>query len=131
MSIKSLNFIIFLAFLLPSMTKAHPLKDGEFNTQHSDSISNNIKTDDLDLFDFIDQSLLLIFRFYQKYITDVDDHTCPMHPTCSNYGLIAIENYGFFIGSLKTIDRLHRCGHDLTFYKIIKLDSRNAHMDMP
>jgi len=130
-SIKPVSIIMMLAFLLPSMTKAHPLKHIEYNSQHSGSISNKIETADINLFDYIDQSLLLIFRFYQKYITDVDDHTCPMHPTCSNYGLIAIENYGFFIGSLKTIDRLHRCGHDLTFYKIIKLDSRNAHMDIP
>ena len=82
-------------------------------------------------FDYADNSLILLFKFYQMYITDIDGQTCPMHPTCSNFGLQSIKEYGFIIGSIKTIDRLHRCSHDLNYYKLIKTDYRTAYMDTP
>jgi hypothetical protein len=34
---------------------------------------------------------------------------CRFYPSCSNYAIMALEKYGFFIGWIKTIDRVHRC----------------------
>lgn len=34
---------------------------------------------------------------------------CSFYPTCSEYGILALEKYGFFKGWIKTIKRLSRC----------------------
>jgi putative component of membrane protein insertase Oxa1/YidC/SpoIIIJ protein YidD len=52
-----------------------------------------------------DVILLGFIRFYQKYISPVDNRTCPFYPTCSMFGFEAIRKYGF-IGLLMLIDRL-------------------------
>ena len=41
---------------------------------------------------------------------------CPMAPSCSTYGLQALDEYGAARGSLAIVDRLNRCGHDLHLY---------------
>ncbi len=82
-------------------------------------------------FDFIDASLLLLFRLFQRSISDIDDHTCPMYPTCSQYGVQAVQKYGFLLGSLKTLDRLHRCNHDHRLYKTVIQGERVSYNDTP
>ena len=68
--------------------------------------------------DFIPSFLTIsAIRFYQKTISF--DHGflkiffphgyCRFHPTCSEYGVQAIEKYGFIKGLLKTIWRILRC----------------------
>lgn len=34
---------------------------------------------------------------------------CRFYPSCSNYGIMAIKKYGFFVGWMKTIYRIWRC----------------------
>jgi hypothetical protein len=34
---------------------------------------------------------------------------CRFYPTCSNYGIMALEKYGFIKGWIKTFDRINRC----------------------
>lgn len=34
---------------------------------------------------------------------------CSFYPSCSEYGILALEKYGFFKGWIKTIKRLSRC----------------------
>ena len=48
-------------------------------------------------------------RFYQKYISPMKTTKCPYFPTCSQYGLEAIEKHGAFKGSLLAIWRILRC----------------------
>lgn len=43
-------------------------------------------------------------NFKKKKIT-----ICSFHPTCSEYGILALRKYGFFIGWIKTINRITRC----------------------
>jgi len=81
--------------------------------------------------DFIDSSLLMLFTIFREKCSDVDDHTCPMHPTCSNFGIEAVRKYGFLLGSAKALDRLHRCGHDLRYYPTTDDDGRIAYEDIP
>ena len=83
------------------------------------------------LFDFMNKSMLLVFMFFKSNISDIDDHTCPMHPTCSQFGLGSLRKDNYFIGTLKTLDRLHRCNHDLKFYSISMDSKRLAYSDRP
>ncbi len=53
--------------------------------------------------------LIQMIRFYQKYLSPLKTTKCPYIPTCSNYGLQAIEKYGAFKGGLLTIWRILRC----------------------
>lgn len=42
--------------------------------------------------------LIQMIKFYQKYLSPLKTTKCPYIPTCSNYGLQAIEKYGAFKG---------------------------------
>ena len=48
-------------------------------------------------------------RFYQKYLSPLKSTRCPYIPTCSQYGLEAIEKYGALKGGLMAIWRILRC----------------------
>lgn len=53
--------------------------------------------------------LIRLIKFYQKYISGLKSTKCPYIPTCSQYGLEAIEKYGAFRGSLLAAWRILRC----------------------
>lgn len=38
--------------------------------------------------------LILLIKFYRKYISPLKSTKCPYFPTCSEYGLEAVEKYG-------------------------------------
>ena len=50
-----------------------------------------------------------LIRCYQKYLSPLKNSKCPYIPTCSQYGLEAIEKYGAFKGSLLAAWRILRC----------------------
>ena len=58
--------------------------------------------------------LVIIIRFYQKWISPLNPPTCRFVPTCSNYAITAIQKYGVFKGGILTTKRLLRCH---PFYK--------------
>lgn len=49
---------------------------------------------------------------YQKFISGIRGSSCPMYPSCSNYGLKVFSEKSFAEAMLLTSDRLLRCGHD-------------------
>ena len=53
--------------------------------------------------------LIKLIRFYQKYISPLKSTRCPYIPTCSQYGLDAIEKYGAVKGCLLAGWRILRC----------------------
>ena len=53
--------------------------------------------------------LMGIIRSYKKYLSPLKKTKCPYTPTCSTYGLEAIEKHGVLKGSLLTIWRVLRC----------------------
>lgn len=61
---------------------------------------------------------LILIRIYQKTLSVHIGRSCRFAPTCSNYGIMAIEQYGFFKGWYLTIIRIAKCnpwgphGHD-------------------
>ena len=48
-------------------------------------------------------------RFYQKYISPMKSTKCPYIPTCSQYGLEAVQEYGAVRGGLMALWRILRC----------------------
>jgi hypothetical protein len=53
--------------------------------------------------------LISAIRFYQKGISPLTPASCRFHPTCSQYGLEAVQRYGAARGSWLTLRRLARC----------------------
>lgn len=52
---------------------------------------------------------LLIIRFYQRFISPLFPPTCRFQPTCSQYGMEAIQHYGAIKGLWLTVKRISRC----------------------
>ena len=51
----------------------------------------------------IKKFLIRIIKLYQKYISPMKRTKCPYIPTCSQYGLEAIEKYGALKGGRKVL----------------------------
>jgi len=52
---------------------------------------------------------ILAIRFYQGAISPYLMPSCRFTPTCSSYGIEAIQKYGPFKGGLMAFRRLSRC----------------------
>ncbi|EPD54043.1 hypothetical protein HMPREF1210_00028 [Paenisporosarcina sp. HGH0030] len=50
-----------------------------------------------------------IFRFYQKFISPMTPPSCRFYPTCSHYGVEAVEKHGAIKGTYLAISRILRC----------------------
>jgi putative membrane protein insertion efficiency factor len=53
--------------------------------------------------------LILFIRFYQIVISPLKPPTCRFYPTCSHYGLEAVQRFGAFKGGYLTIKRILKC----------------------
>ena len=53
--------------------------------------------------------MIYMIRLYQKYISPMKRTKCPYIPTCSQYGLEAIQKYGALKGGLLAVWRILRC----------------------
>ena len=53
--------------------------------------------------------LIGMIKLYRKYLSPLKSTKCPYYPTCSQYGLEAIEKYGALKGSLLAVWRILRC----------------------
>ncbi len=49
---------------------------------------------------YMKKLVIAMIRFYQKYISPYKGTKCPYVPSCSQYGLEAIEKYGVIKGGL-------------------------------
>ena len=53
---------------------------------------------------------ILLIRFYQKFISPLKPRpTCRFYPTCSEYAIEALREWGLFRGSALAIWRVLRC----------------------
>ena len=50
-----------------------------------------------------------IIKFYRKYLSPLKSTKCPYYPTCSEYGLEAVQTFGAFKGGLLAVWRILRC----------------------
>lgn len=53
--------------------------------------------------------IIYLIKLYQKYLSPLKGTKCPYIPSCSQYGLEAVEKYGAFKGSLLAMWRILRC----------------------
>lgn len=53
--------------------------------------------------------LLVLIRFYQRFVSPLKRPTCRFWPTCSEYAYEAIRKYGPLKGSYLAVRRLLRC----------------------
>lgn len=76
--------------------------------------------------------LLWLIRFYQRAISPLTGPKCKFYPTCSQYGIEAIERFGAFKGFFMTLWRILRCnpfskgGYDPVMEKKDKRKNRKA-----
>ena len=52
---------------------------------------------------------LFIIKFYRKYSSPMKSTKCPYIPSCSEYGMEAIEKYGALKGGALALWRIIRC----------------------
>lgn len=50
-----------------------------------------------------------LFRLYKFLISSQDSKSCVFEPTCSQYAIESVSEYGIFAGTLNAFDRLMRC----------------------
>ena len=55
-----------------------------------------------------------IIKGYKFFISPLFGNSCRYFPTCSEYSIEAIENYGFFKGLLISLKRIFSC-HPVKF----------------
>ena len=53
--------------------------------------------------------LLLLIKFYRKFISPLKKPCCKYYPSCSEYALKAVEIHGAFKGTLLAAWRILRC----------------------
>ena len=53
--------------------------------------------------------ILKFIKLYQNYLSPVLGPSCRFHPTCSEYALQAIENFGVMRGGFLAIKRILKC----------------------
>ena len=52
---------------------------------------------------------IFLIKFYQKYLSPLKTTKCPYCPTCSAYGLQAVQKYGAIKGGGLALWRIIRC----------------------
>lgn len=58
---------------------------------------------------YMKKILIALIRFYRKFISPMKGTKCPYFPSCSEYGMEAIEKHGAIKGSFLAIYRILRC----------------------
>ncbi|HEU0012136.1 MAG TPA: membrane protein insertion efficiency factor YidD [Longimicrobium sp.] len=55
------------------------------------------------------RAMIAAIRFYRAGISPLKPPVCRFHPTCSAYGLEAVQKYGALRGGWLLVRRLARC----------------------
>jgi putative membrane protein insertion efficiency factor len=61
------------------------------------------------LFLFPRNLLVVVLRFYRAVISPLYGDVCRYYPSCSSYGLQAVQQYGVIRGSWMAVRRIARC----------------------
>ena len=52
---------------------------------------------------------ILLIKFYKTFISPLIGTNCRFYPTCSDYAITALGEFGLFVGSYLTIKRIIKC----------------------
>jgi len=69
-----------------------------------------------------------LFLFYKSFLSSQDQNRCNFSPSCSEFGLEAVKEFGVVRGAVCTLDRLTRCNgfsrkqYDVDLKKQVLLD---------
>ncbi|MBX6350866.1 MAG: membrane protein insertion efficiency factor YidD [Clostridia bacterium] len=55
------------------------------------------------------RAAIAAIAFYRRYISPLTPPSCRFYPTCSEYGLVAVERYGAARGLWLLARRIARC----------------------
>ncbi len=55
------------------------------------------------------KAMIACIRFYQKALSPLKPPSCRFYPTCSQYGIEAIERFGPLKGGYLTMKRILKC----------------------
>ena len=79
-------------------------------THESESLSGDVRLEPLALLNRVIESVMLaLIGFYRRFISPLIGPRCRFTPTCSAYGLEAIQKHGPWKGGWLTVKRLLRC----------------------
>jgi putative membrane protein insertion efficiency factor len=53
--------------------------------------------------------IIILIKFYRKYMSPLKKPSCRFYPTCSAYAIQALEKYGAVKGSLLAAKRILKC----------------------
>ena len=53
--------------------------------------------------------LIYLIKLYRKFLSPLKSTKCPYIPSCSQYGMEAIEKYGTIKGGILALWRILRC----------------------
>ena len=68
-------------------------------------------------------------KFFRNVISPVDGDRCPMYPTCSEYGILALREHGPFLGFVMIADRLIHERDEIRYAPEIKVGNRWRYYD--
>ena len=55
------------------------------------------------------RAVTTLILIYQRFVSPLLGTRCRFYPSCSNYALQAVQDYGTFHGAWLTVKRLARC----------------------
>lgn len=58
---------------------------------------------------YMKKILMYLIKFYQKNISPYKGTKCPYFPSCSAYGMEAVEKHGAIVGGVLAAWRILRC----------------------
>ena len=72
--------------------------------------------------------LILLIRFYQKFISPMFPAKCRFYPTCSQYTLEAVKEHGAIKGTYLGLKRLLQCHpfHEGGYDPVPKRENKNS-----
>ena len=72
--------------------------------------------------------LILLIRFYQKFISPMFPAKCRFYPTCSEYTLEAVKEHGAIKGTYLGIKRILKCHpfHEGGYDPVPKKENKNS-----
>ena len=72
--------------------------------------------------------LILLIRFYQKFISPMFPAKCRFYPTCSHYTLEAVKEHGAIKGTYLGIKRILKCHpfHEGGYDPVPKKENKNS-----